>query len=76
MVASLMLADIPVTREFVRELARRVDEPTASELLRAVEAEWAVVALTIDDHERILRALDDCRDGLVELRGVLPREHE
>jgi hypothetical protein len=36
-----------------------------------------IVALSIDDRERILRALDDpSTDGLAELRGVLLREHE
>jgi hypothetical protein len=35
-----------------------------------------VLALTIDDREAILRALDDPPDSLAELRGVLLREHE
>ncbi len=36
-----------------------------------------VVALTIEDLERILWALDDVRtDALAELRGVLLSEHE
>ena len=36
-----------------------------------------VLALTIDDRERILLALDDVRaDALAELRRVLLREHE
>jgi hypothetical protein len=35
------------------------------------------VALTIEDRERILRALEgDFPDGLAELRGVPLREHE
>jgi hypothetical protein len=34
------------------------------------------VALTIEDRERILLALEDCPDGLAELRGVLLREQE
>jgi hypothetical protein len=42
----------------------------------ALDAERAVVALTIEGRERILRALDDCPEGLTELRGVLLREHE
>jgi hypothetical protein len=36
-----------------------------------------VVALTIEDRERLLWALDDARtDALVELRAVLVKEHE
>ena len=36
-----------------------------------------VVALTIEDRERILPALDDVRtDALAELRGILLHEHE
>jgi hypothetical protein len=36
-----------------------------------------VVALTIEDRQRILRALErGFPDGLAELRGVLLREHE
>jgi hypothetical protein len=71
-----MLAGIPVSGEFVRRLAACVDEPTASYLTLAVEAGRSVVALTIEDRERIIRALGDRPDGLAELRGVLLREHE
>ena len=36
-----------------------------------------VLALTIDDRERLLWALDDARtDALAELRAVLLQEHE
>jgi ribosomal protein L10 len=41
-----MLAGIPVKAELVRELAERVDEPTAGYLLFALEAGRSVVALT------------------------------
>jgi hypothetical protein len=61
----------------VRELARLVDEPTRSVLARALALGTAVVALTIEDRERLLWALDDVRtDALAELRGVLLEEHE
>jgi hypothetical protein len=70
-----MLAGVPVDTEFVRELIDRVDEPTAGQLEGALDAGRAVVALTVQDRERILRALEDCPDELAELRGVL-REHE
>jgi hypothetical protein len=69
-----MLAGVPVEAELVRELIDRVDEPTAGQLEGALDAGRAVVALTIQDRERILRALEDCPDGLAELRGVLRRE--
>jgi hypothetical protein len=36
----------------------------------------AVIALSIANRERILRAVEDCPDGLAELRSVLLREHE
>jgi hypothetical protein len=71
-----MLAGIPVEAELVRELIDRVDEPTEGQLEGALDARRAVVALTIHDRERILRALEDCPEGLAELRGVLLREHE
>jgi len=71
-----MLAGIPVSPELVRELAVVVDEPTAGVLERALRDEVKVLALTIEDREHILRALEDCPDGLAELRGVLVREHE
>ena len=41
----------------------------------AWDAETKVLALTIEDRERILRALDDPPEGLAELRGVPIREH-
>jgi hypothetical protein len=34
------------------------------------------IALTIRERKAILRVLEDCPDGLAELRGVLFREHE
>jgi hypothetical protein len=60
----------------VRELARLVDEPTRGVLKKALTLGTVVLALTIDDRERILWALDDARtDALAELRGVLLAEH-
>jgi len=59
----------------VAMLAGLVDEPTSTVLQNAVERE-TVLALSIDDRERILRALDDPPDGLAELRAVVLREHE
>jgi hypothetical protein len=71
-----MLAGIPVPTELVHELAQRVEEPTAGYLEAALDAGRATFALTVEDRVRILRALEDCPDGLTELRGVLLREHE
>ena len=42
----------------------------------AADRKTTVLALTIEDRERILRALDDPPEGLAELRGVLLLEHE
>ena len=76
-VASMMLAGLNVPDDDVRELARLVDEPTATMLRNGIDRETVVLALTIDDRERILRALDDRQtDALAELRGVLLTEHE
>ena len=75
-----MLAGIPVRDQDVLELARLLREvafePVAEKLEKGYDAETKVLALTIDDRERILRALDDPPAGLAELRGVLLREAE
>jgi hypothetical protein len=48
MIASMpMLAGIPIAPELVRELTARLDEPTATVLEQALDAQRAVVALTI-----------------------------
>lgn len=73
----MYLAGLRIPDEDVRELATLVDEPTRSLLENALAFETGVVALTIEDRERILWALDDARsDALAELRGVLLSEHE
>jgi hypothetical protein len=74
---AMMLAGLRVPDEDVRELARLVDEPTRSLLEKALAFGTVVLALTIEDRERLLWALDDARtDALAELRGVLLTEHE
>ena len=73
----MYLAGLQVPDDDVRELITLVDEPTRSFLEKSLALETGVVALTIDDRERILRALDDVRkDALAELRRVLLSEHE
>ena len=72
----MMLAGVPVRNEIVEVLANLVHEPTATLLHAALDRKTAIVALTIEDRERILRALDDPPHGLAELRGVLQSEHE
>ena len=63
--------------EDVRELIKLVDEPTRSFLEKSLALDSEVVALTIEDRERILWALDDVRtEALAELRAVLLQEHE
>jgi len=76
MIAFMQPAGVPVSAELISELAQIVDEPTASMLERGLEVGTKVLALTIDDRERLLRALDDPPAGFAELRGVLLREHE
>jgi len=74
-----MLAGTPVADKDVLELARLLRsagfEDVGERLEGAWDAETKVLALTIKDRERILRALDDPPAGLAELRGVLLREH-
>ena len=73
----MYLAGLHVPDDDVRELIHLVDEPTRSLLEKSLAFETGVVALTIEDRERILWALDDARtDALAELRGVLLSEHE
>jgi len=72
----MMLAGIPVRDDDVRELAGLVEEPTRGVLEKALGLGTVIVALSIEDRERILRALDDPADGLTALRGVLLRKHE
>jgi uncharacterized protein (DUF1778 family) len=59
----------------VLELARLVDGDLGDKLEDAYGRKVKVLALTIEDRELILRALDDPPAGLEELRGVLLREH-
>ena len=52
------------------ELAHLVDEPTRRVLEKAIELGTVIVALSIEDRERILRALEDApTDALAELSG-------
>ena len=73
----MYLAGLDVPEGDVRELIPLVDEPTRSLLERSLAFETGVVALTIDDRERLLGVLDDARtDALVELRAMLTAERE
>ena len=70
MLEGMMLAGLRVPDDDVRELARLVDEPTRGVLEKALALGTVVLALTIEDRERLLWALDDARtDALAELRG-------
>jgi hypothetical protein len=73
----VQLAGLRIPDDDVRELASLVNEPTRSMLEKALALGTVVLALTIDDRERILWALDDVRtDALAELRALLLQEHE
>jgi hypothetical protein len=80
----MYLAGIPVRDEDVLELARLLRDAgfdggfddTAEALVVALEAEQAIVALTIQDREAILRTLDEPPKRLAELRATLLFEHE
>ena len=72
----MYLAGLHVPDDDVRELIK-LEEPTRSLLEKSLAFETGVVALTIEDRERLLSALDDARtDALVDLRGVLLAEQE
>jgi hypothetical protein len=77
---AMMLAGTPVRDADVLELARLLRDAgfddVAGRLEDAYDVETKVLALTIDNREAIVRALDDPPAGLTELRGVLLREHE
>ena len=76
-----MLAGVPMRNQDVLDLARllrdaRLDE-TADALIVALEAGQALIALSVQDREGVLRALGDPQtNSLAELCGVLLREHE
>ena len=73
----MYLAGLRIPDEDVRELIMLVGEPTRSLLEKSLAFQTGVVALTIEDRERILWALDDARtDALVERRLVLLSERE
>jgi integrase len=69
----MYLAGLRIPDEDVRELVRLVDEPTRSFLEKALALEAGVVALTMEDRERILWALDDVRTDAMpaSLSGAL-----
>jgi hypothetical protein len=80
MIASMQLAGIPIRDADVLVLSGMLRDAgfddTAEKLEDAYDRETMILALTILDREKILRTLDDPPDGLVELRGLLLREHE
>jgi hypothetical protein len=77
----MMLAGIPVSPDLVRELADLVDEPTAGVLEKALDTDVLILALTIEDRERILWARStihrtgsrsDCCSTAVERHAFVP----
>ena len=56
----MYLAGLHVPDDDVRELIK-LEEPTRSLLEKSLAFETGVVALTIEDRERLLSALDDAR---------------
>jgi hypothetical protein len=72
---TITIAGLPIPRALVEHLVARVEEPTFTKLADALDHETRVLALEIIDRELILRALEDCPDGLTELRATLLNEH-
>ena len=68
----MWLAGIPVADKTVLQLAASLREAelvdTAERLERAYDREARIVALDVTDREAILRVLEECPDGLLELR--------
>jgi hypothetical protein len=79
MIAPMMLAGIPVADRHVLELARRLRSAAlndaAERLEDAYDREAKIVALTVAEREAIISVLNDCPDGLAELRATLLVEH-
>lgn len=71
----MTLVGTAVERDLVRYLADTVGEPTATKLQRALANEIRILSLEIEDRELILRALEECPDGLTKLRATLLQEH-
>jgi hypothetical protein len=71
----VFLAGVPIARDDVLDLARRVDPELATRLHDAVDREVKVLALSIPERGVMLRALDDPPEGLLKLRAVLLKEH-
>ena len=78
-VVVMWLAGIPVADKAVLDLAASLREAelvdTAERLERAYDREARIVALDIPDREAILRVLEECPEGLLELRATLLQEH-
>jgi hypothetical protein len=73
---TIHLAGLPIQDEVVLELAGMVDDEALAERLETAYARMTkVLALTIEERETIIRALDDAPPGLETLRAVLLREH-
>ncbi len=75
----MWLAGIPVADKTVLWLAASLREAelvdTAERLEYAYDREARTVALDVPDREAILRVLEECPEGLVELRATLLQEH-
>ena len=76
----MMLAGLEVRDADVLALARQLRHSgfaeTAERLERAYDRETRVLALTLDERDEILRALDEAPVGLATLRGQLLRDRE
>ena len=76
----MYVAGVRVRDEDVLDLARLLHDAgfddTAEAIVVALEAEEEIVGLLIQDREAILRTLGNPPEGLSQLRGVLPTEHE
>ena len=77
-VGVMWLAGIPVADRAVLRLAASLRQAelvdTAERLERAYDREARIVALDITDREAILRVLEECPEGLLELRATLLQE--
>jgi hypothetical protein len=70
MVHRMFLAGIPVRSQLILELAATVDDEDLGQKLRSALANGiTLLGLDVPERETILRALEECPEGLGELRA-------
>jgi hypothetical protein len=71
----VLLCGVPVEDRRVLQIAGLVGQRLGSKLVTAYRLRHGVVALSAEEREELLAALDDPPAGLAELRAALLAEH-